>query len=233
MVIFWTSFIIGFIVILSYLVIRDRLNTKICRNIVEVKHQLMAKADRGDVFASLFRFFDFTSDNNLKIAYPFLKKFDFEDRLEIGPSIENFWKRYEEEEQKFKQDPKYKLYRLYILNVHEKGCLEEHDGFLDFTIEKHMPGGYNWVRSSSSLSIPIGYYGYYAGGSGGGGGSYKYSYVDDRDIGKLLCPAFEKIKELWKNTEDRYSNFTFVIKDDEVDDFCTLCEFVCGESLSW
>lgn len=118
------------------------------------------------------------------------------------------------------------------MNIREKGNLEEHDGFIDFTIEKHMSTGYNWTRKNSSLSIPIGYYGYYAA-YGGGGGSYKYSYVDDRDIGRLLCPAFEKMKILWHKTEDYDSAFTFVIKDDEVDEFCAMCEIVCGEDLSW
>ena len=233
MTIIWPVFIVAFTIVLCGFMYYDRRNTKICRNIVEVKYRLLAKADRGDLFASLFRFFDFTSDNNLKIAYPFLKRFDFEKKLEIGPSLEKFWAHYEEEEKRFEQDSRYKLYRMFVLNIHEKGSLEEHDGFIDFTIEKHMPTGYNWVRNSSSLSIPIGYYGYYAGGSGGGGGSYKYSYVDDRDIGKLLCPAFEKMKTLWHNTEDHDSTFTFVIKDDEVDEFCAMCEIVCGEELSW
>lgn len=233
MALIWYIIIPCFVVFFGVLAYLDHKNTKISENIVRVKTALLSKADFGDEFASLFRFYSPDDDINLHVRYSFAKRFGYEEKLKIGPSLKKFWEDYEREEKLYKQDPKHKIYRLFVLNIGEHGNLEEHDGVVDLTIQKHLPGGYNWIRHGTSTSLPIGYYGYYAGGSGGGGGSYKFSYVDDRDIGKLLCPAFEKMRTLWENIEETDGNFTFVIKDEEVDAFCDVCEFVCGDDISW
>ncbi len=229
----WYIFIPVFVLCLSIFVFLDKRNEKISRNIVKIKAKIFAESDRGDEFASLFNLAQLYEDTALHPKYSFLDKYGYDKKLIIGPSEEKFWEAYNREKEQFTKDPNHRLYKLFVNNVGYEGELAEQDGVIHFMIKKAKPNYSNMFQNCASLTtisfpkyITIGY----AGGGGGSTTSYAAQKANPND---LSCPVFEKMRTLWKNSTEDEDSFTFIIKADEIEDFCSMCELVCGDELSW
>ena len=48
----------------------------------------------------------------------------------------------------------------------------------------------------------------------------------------MKCSGFEKIYDIWDNKENDTFGVVFIIKKEEVDEFCNLCQLISGEELS-
>ena len=225
-----------FVLCLSIFVFLDKRNEKISRNIVKIKAKLFAESDRGDEFASLFNLAQLYEDTALHPKYSFLDKYGYDKKLIIGPSEEKFWEAYNREKEQFTKDPNHRLYKLFVDNVGYEGELAEQDGVIHFMIKKAKPNYSNMFQNCNSLTT-ISFPKYitirYNPTAVTHGMSYYNPAQANPNPNDLSCPVFEKMRTLWKNSTEDKDSFTFIIKADEIEDFCSMCELVCGEELSW
>lgn len=215
-------FAIGFIITSSVIVFLDKRNNRISRNIVNIKAKILAEADSGDEFAKLFDISAFYKGKEMVLQpnYLFLDKFNYSKKLVIGVSEEKFWKNYKIEKENFIKDPNYRIYRLFINNVRGgEGELTEEGNIIKLTIKKDF-FNYNNVFANctnlTNVTFPkIG---------------YNKKVCNNLS---LCCQSFEKIRTIWHNSIENDIGVSFIIGFDEVEDFCNICELVCGEELSW
>ncbi len=219
MMVYLSIFMFVFVIVLGIIVILNIKNNKISHNIAEIKTKLLSKADLGDEFADIFYISELYEDTKLHIRYSFLKRFDYEKKLIIGVSEEKFWKTYEKEKELFKKDPNYRLYKLFINNIGYKGDLIEENGVIKLTIKKESPLDRAFIHCNSLTSVT------FPNLNVGSSSALNMTY------GGLYCSAFEKIRMIWHNSIENDDDFSFIIKDVEVEDFCNMCQLMCGEEL--
>lgn len=234
----WYIFIPAFVLVLGMIVFLDKRNEKINHNIVNIKAKLLAESDRGDEFASLFNVGRLYEDTALHPKYSFLEKFGYDKKLVIGTSEEKFWKAYVREKEQFTKESNYRLYKLFVNNVGYKGQLAEKEGVFYFTISKTKPDYSYMFQNCTSLtkisfpkSLAVGYSpSIFYKAPTTTKSSTPFPKVNSNSLDR---PGFEKIRTIWQNTTEDEDTFTFIIKADEAEDFCNMCELICGDDLSW
>jgi len=212
-------------------VIKDRKRD----NRIRIKSEIFTKSDFGDFFAKLFDIrYDDKDKDYLTSVYSFLDKFEYKDRLYIGWSLKNFWKRYKEEEEKLKQDPNYELYRIFVLNVgNGLGSLVEKPDCFEFSVDKFV-----LMKEYNPLGVFPNTYGCFMGGGSGGTNSGTGATTigvlgDIKLVGCLKVKALEKMVDLWEDVRNCDERAKFIISKDKVSDFVSLCYLVCGEEIIW
>ena len=218
------SFYVSVFCVVSYIL--DKLYRKkkrIKENIIHVKARIMAKTDMGDEFAKLFDVVRLYDDPVLLPRYGFLAL----PALDIGEDIDEFWEKYEAAEKKYKNHPRYKIYKLFLNNAVMDGKIDDQLDKICLEIHKY----YIPDITPEYLSSGIYMYNVYGGG-GGGGGSYMYYNREDYDrVGQLKCPGFEKMRKIWHNVIEDSKKVVFVIDQTEIEDFYSMCELISGEEL--
>ena len=211
-IIFWAIFV-SICTITSIILSRNiRRRMKIKENIIKVKAAIMVKIDNGDEFANLFDPHRLYDEPCLIPRYHFLGV----RHIDIGEDLDKFWEEYNENEIQLKKHPRYKIYKLFLDNIGSTldGGVDDTLNEVNLIIKKHTPvdGSYFVNR-------------------GGGGGGCSYIPCDMTKLGQLKCPGFEKMRKVWHNVIDSYDQFFFIIKLDEVDEFCEMCQLISGEDL--
>ena len=214
-----------------YILVKHRTyKDTIRKNLVKVKMDVLVKSDCGDLFASIFDVNNLLSDGILRSNYHFMNNKFFGDNspLQVDASLDEFWNKYEEEKEKFEKSPYYKVYRLFLLNARHCGNVFEDQDEVHLLIRKYTIDDIQTIKYAPMGNI-------YVGGAGGGGGCANYICkvpIGVEKIGKMKCSGFEKIYDIWDNKEDDIFGVIFIIKKEEVEEFCNLCELISGEELS-
>ena len=217
-----------------YVAKRDKRNRNIKATSARIMSVIVDMAYHGDEFASCLSTVDLLVDLKVKAGYDFLDYFEWDKKLTIDSEDSSvFWKKYKEEKKRFKSDKRYKIYKLFLKNLTRHGkIIVLDDGSIYLVVYKYYynPGEVvlnytSWPNSAVHIAL--------GAGGGGGGGFYYLDAPDLKRNDKLKCEGFEKIRQIWHNTVEEKTHTTFIIKENEIDDFYSMCELICGEELSW
>ena len=224
MKILFASIYVSVFCVVSYILDKMyRKKKRIKENIIHVKARIMAKTELNDEFAKLYDVVRLYDDPVLLPRYGFICL----PALEIGEDIDEFWEKYEAAEKKYKNHPRYKIYKLFLNNAVMNGKIDDQLDKVCLEIEKYCIAKIIPEQLSSGTYM----YNLYGGGGGGGGNYIYYSPEVYKRNGQLKCPGFEKIRNIWHNTVEYPDKFVFVIEQNEIEDFYSMCELISGEEL--
>lgn len=222
--ILFASIYVSVFCVVSYILNKlYRKKKRINENIIHVKARIMAKTELNDEFAKLYDVVRLYEDPVLLPRYDFIVL----PALDIGEDIDEFWEKYEAAEKKYKNHPRYKIYKLFLNNVVMNGKIDDQLDKICLEIDKY------YIPDITPEYLSSGTYMYNLyGGGGGGGGSYMYYNREDYDrVGQLKCPGFEKMRKIWHNVIEDSKKVVFVIDQTEIEDFYSMCELISGEEL--
>jgi hypothetical protein len=222
--ILFASIYVSVFCVVSYILNKlYRKKKRINENIIHVKARIMAKTELNDEFAKLYDVVRLYEDPVLLPRYDFIVL----PALDIGEDIDEFWEKYEAAEKKYKNHPRYKIYKLFLNNVVMNGKIDDQLDKICLEIDKY------YIPDITPEYLSSGTYMYNLyGGGGGGGGSYMYYNREDYDrVGQLKCPGFEKMRKIWYNVIEDSKKVVFVIDQTEIEDFYSMCELISGEEL--
>lgn len=216
-----------------YILVKHRTyKDTIKKNLIKVKMDVLVKSDCGDLFASIFDVNNLLSDGILRSNYHFMNNKFFGDNspLQVDISLDDFWNKYEKEKKNFEKSPYYRVYRLFLLNARNCGNVFEYQDEIHLLIRKYTIDDVRSIKYGPLQNV-------YIGGAGGGGGSTYSNHtckipIGVEKIGKMKCSGFKKIYDIWNNKKDDTFGVVFIIKKEEVEEFCNLCELISGEELS-
>ena len=222
--ILFASIYVSVFCVVSYILNKlYRKKKRINENIIHVKARIMAKTELNDEFAKLYDVVRLYEDPVLLPRYDFIVL----PALDIGEDIDEFWEKYEAAEKKYKNHPRYKIYKLFLNNVVMNGKIDDQLDKICLEIDKY------YIPDITPEYLSSGTYMYNLYGGGGvGGGSYMYYNREDYDrVGQLKCPGFEKMRKIWHNVIEDSKKVVFVIDQTEIEDFYSMCELISGEEL--
>ena len=222
--ILFVSIYVSVFCVVSYILDKMyRKKKRIKENIIHVKARIMAKTELNDEFAKLYDIVRLYDDPVLLPRYDFICL----PALDIGEDMDEFWEKYEAAEKKYKNHPRYKIYKLFLNNAVMNGKIDDQLNKICLEIDKY------YIPNITPEYISSGVYMYnFYGGGGGGGGSYMHYNREDYDrVGQLKCPGFEKMRKIWHNVIEDSKKVIFVIDQTEIEDFYSMCELISGEEL--
>ena len=222
--ILFVSIYVSVFCVVSYILDKMyRKKKRIKENIIHVKARIMAKTELNDEFAKLYDIVRLYHDPVLLPRYDFICL----PALDIGEDMDEFWEKYEAAEKKYKNHPRYKIYKLFLNNAVMNGKIDDQLNKICLEIDKY------YIPNITPEYISSGVYMYnFYGGGGGGGGSYMHYNREDYDrVGQLKCPGFEKMRKIWHNVIEDSKKVIFVIDQTEIEDFYSMCELISGEEL--
>ena len=222
--ILFVSIYVSVFCVVSYILNKlYRKKKRINENIIHVKARIMAKTELNDEFAKLYDVVRLYEDPVLLPRYDFIVL----PALDIGEDIDEFWEKYEAAEKKYKNHPRYKIYKLFLNNIVMNGKIDDQLDKICLEIDKY------YIPDITPEYLSSGTYMYNLyGGGGGGGGSYMYYNREDYNrVGQLKCPGFEKMRKIWHNVIEDSKKVVFVIDQTEIEDFYSMCELISGEEL--
>jgi len=221
--ILFASIYVSVFCVVSYILDKMyRKKKRIKENIIHVKARIMAKTELNDEFAKLYDVVRLYDDPVLLPRYDFICL----PALDIGEDIDEFWEKYEAAEKKYKNHPRYKIYKLFLNNAVMNGKIDDQLDKICLEIDKY------YIPNITPEYLSSGIYMYNFYGGGGGGGSYMhYNREDYNRVGQLKCPGFEKMRKIWHNVIEDSKKVVFVIEQNEIEDFYSMCELISGEEL--
>ena len=221
--ILFASIYVSVFCVVSYILDKMyRKKKRIKENIIHVKARIMAKTELNDEFAKLYDVVRLYDDPVLLPRYDFICL----PALDIGEDIDEFWEKYEAAEKKYKNHPRYKIYKLFLNNAVMNGKIDDQLDKICLEIDKY------YIPNITPEYLSSGIYMYNFYGGGGGGGSYMhYNREDYNRVGQLKCPGFEKMRKIWHNIIEDSKKVVFVIDQTEIEDFYSMCELISGEEL--